>query len=110
MHGARKCVPSDHTGNTGKSAVKTALVVDDDDTIRSTLKRVLERVGFEVFSAENGRDAQVEIRVRPHDIIFTDLQMPLASGIDVLKTALKERPGTPVILLTAHGSIRDCVE
>jgi two-component system response regulator AtoC len=87
-----------------------ALIADDDPSVRSALRMIVSRRGYGVIEAEDGDIAIETLGARPVDVIITDLMMPRASGFDVLRYARERHPTTPVIILTAEGSIRDCVE
>ena len=74
-------------------------------TMREAMRLVLEGEGFEIDEAADGRTALDRIRSAPPDLVFLDLNIPGASGADVL-TALKEDPATTavrVIVVTATG-------
>jgi DNA-binding NtrC family response regulator len=86
------------------------LVADDDDSVRGLLKTILTRAGHGVVEVEDGKAAIDELTARPFDVVITDLMMPKADGLEVLRRARQIQPRTPVIMLTAEGSIRDCVE
>jgi PAS domain S-box-containing protein len=78
------------------------LVVDDNDDVRSALKRMLERVGFEVVDADNGRDALDAWDREPPRVSIVDMLMPGMDGAQVL-AAIKERdPLAPVLLVSGY--------
>lgn len=85
------------------------LVADDDPGVRATLRALLARKGFTVIEAADGVGAMERLRTTPVDVVITDLKMPHADGLEVLRRARECQPATPVIMLTAEGSIRDCV-
>jgi two-component system response regulator PilR (NtrC family) len=87
-----------------------ALIADDDAAVRRTLRTIVSRRGYTVIEAEDGVEAIEVLGARSVDVIITDLMMPRANGFDVLRYARERHPRTPVIILTAEGSIRDCVE
>lgn len=68
------------------------LVVDDDDSIRQLVSRVLVRAGFEVEQARNGAEALDRIRASDFSAIALDLMMPVVNGFDVLDALRDERP------------------
>jgi DNA-binding NtrC family response regulator len=86
------------------------LVADDDPSIRALLRSLLSRRGYGVIEAEDGAHAIEKLGARPVDIVITDLVMPRADGFEVLRRSRERQPRTPVIMLTAEGSIRECVE
>jgi len=90
--------------------VQTAkiLVADDEQNLRRVLAALLRREGHEVVQAATGLEA-IE-RLADVDIVITDLRMPGADGMEVLRTASKNHPHVPVIMITAYGSVGQAVE
>ena len=82
---------------------KTILVVDDDESNRLTLERLLGREGFDVTYAPTGREALEALRARPVDLVLTDLKMPGMTGIDLLKAARTVDPDVEVVVMTAYS-------
>ncbi|HTQ05993.1 MAG TPA: response regulator [Polyangiaceae bacterium] len=86
------------------------LLVDDDDAVRLTFRRVLERAGFEVLEAARG-EAGIELcRERDPGLVLLDLRMPGMDGLEVLSRLVAEHPETPVIVISGHGTMTDAVE
>ena len=96
---------------TGKAALP-ALIVEDDDQICYILKFILEREGFVVNIARDGRAAEELIgKMPPPAIVTLDVMLPHVDGYTLLKL-LRARPGwekVPVILLTARSQEKDVV-
>jgi len=86
------------------------LIADDDPSVRGLLRTLLARRGYGVIEAEDGTAAIEKLAARPVDVVITDLVMPRANGFEVLRRARERQPQTPVVMLTAEGSIQDCVE
>ncbi len=86
------------------------LVVDDEEGIRDYLAEALELAGHTVETAPDGQVAARRLARRQVDLIITDLQMPRLDGMGLLAEAQALQPDTPVILLTAHGSVQTAVE
>ncbi len=86
------------------------LVVDDDDTMRLAMGRVLERGGFEVTRCRDGREALAALGRRPWDGMVTDVRMPGIDGRELLSRALAIRPGLAVVMVTAFGTVEDAVD
>jgi two-component system response regulator AtoC len=84
------------------------LVADDEQNLRRVLAAMLRRDGHEVVQAANGHEA-IE-RLADVDVVITDLRMPGADGMEVLRTASKSHPHVPVIMITAYGSVGQAVE
>ncbi len=78
------------------------LLVDDDDGIRSLVRKYLNENNFLVTSAENAEDASEKIKVIKFDLIILDIMMPGKSGLEFIKEH-KKKLKTPIILLTAKG-------
>jgi two-component system, NtrC family, response regulator AtoC len=93
----------------GKSKA-SILVVDDEPAMRLLLASVLKDAGYEVTAAATGEEALQLIAQRHFRLVVTDLKMPGISGMDILVRIKREDPDTPVILLTAFGSVDGAVE
>ncbi|MGE5569099.1 MAG: response regulator [Rhodospirillales bacterium] len=76
------------------------LVVDDDDTIRHILRRMLEGAGYEVREAPNGKVAIEELRRRPAHVMITDIFMPEQEGIETIRIARKDYPDLGIIAIS----------
>ena len=86
------------------------LVVEDDATIRAGLKDALESQGWEVLCAEEGKKGLALAVTEFYDVALLDVVLPGLSGWDILKGMGMERPGVPVIMLTAKGEEDDRVK
>ncbi len=84
------------------------LVADDEQNLRRVLTALLRREGHDVVQAANGSEA-IE-RLADVDVVITDLRMPGADGMEVLRTAARNHPHVPVIMITAYGSVGQAVE
>jgi two-component system nitrogen regulation response regulator NtrX len=85
------------------------LVVDDERSIRNTLREILIYEKFDVEDAANGMDALEMIRQKEFDVILLDIKMPEMDGIEVLDHILKDFD-IPVIMISGHGNIDTAVE
>ena len=85
------------------------LVVDDDDGIRSLVKKYLNENDYLVTTAQSAEDASEKIKLIKFDLIILDIMMPGKSGLDFIKEN-KNKLETPVILLTAKGEANERVE
>jgi two-component system alkaline phosphatase synthesis response regulator PhoP len=87
---------------------KTILVVDDEKDIIDLLSYNLNKEGFTVITARNGREALLRVKQKP-DLIILDVMMPEMDGLQVIQELKKEKnmAAIPVILLTAKGSETD---
>src|SRR5215475_9311790 len=85
------------------------LLVEDKSELRAMLRKALERNGYSVDEAPDGTAAIQKIRARRYQLVLTDLKMPGASGLDVLRETKQADATIPVILLTAFGSVEEAV-
>jgi two-component system phosphate regulon response regulator OmpR len=85
------------------------LVVDDDDGIRSLVKKYLNENDFLVTTADSAEDASEKISIIKFDLIILDIMMPGKNGLEFIKDHKKELD-TPIILLTAKGEANERVE
>ena len=85
------------------------LLVEDKIELRAMLRKALERNGFRVEEAPDGSAAIQKIRAKRYQMVVTDLKMPGASGLDVLRESKQADSTIPVILLTAFGSVEEAV-
>ena len=86
--------------------MKTILVVDDEPKIIELLRDYLERAGFRVFIASNGKTALALARSEKPDLIILDLGLPEMDGLDVTRT-LRKDSNVPIIMLTARSDETD---
>jgi CheY-like chemotaxis protein len=97
------------TGNERVSMnIHTVLVVEDDVIQRRQMARILEANGYGVLQASDGMEAIPIIDSRKIDLVMTDLRMPFAGGISLLKYMKIFFPRVPVVVVTAYpGDIED---
>ncbi len=88
--------------------MKTILVVDDKANVRQLLSEYLEKQGYRVVTAVNGREAIYSARHTPPDLILLDIMMPEMDGYEFLRLHRAER-NTPVIIITAREEESDAV-
>lgn len=86
------------------------LVVDDDQEMRRLLEDVLTREGFHVTQAGNGSEALLKIQDIPYQVIVLDKIMTDVSGLEILPEIKRFQPEARVILITAFGDRKTCVE
>ncbi len=86
------------------------LIVDDEKDMLSSLKRHFRRYPYEVLLAENGDEAMDCLSRQKVDLMLLDLKMPGKDGMTVLREAKEKYPDLDVIMLTAHGGVREAVE
>jgi DNA-binding NtrC family response regulator len=88
----------------------TILIVDDDETQRTMLKKMLVREGYDVETASGGRDALEKFRETSADVVVTDIKMPDMNGLELFYEINRLNQDTSVILMTAYGSIESAVQ
>ena len=88
----------------------TVLIIDDDDAVRRTFRRVLQRAGLTVVEAEDGDSGLRICRESTPGLVLLDLRMPRMDGLDVLSALVAEHPETPVVVVSGQGTMDDAVE
>ncbi len=88
----------------------TILLVDDEAYVRDSLAAVLSRRGFDVRKAGSAEEALEQHELEGLDGVVTDLKMPGAGGVELLKRIGEREPGLPVVVLTGHGTVPSAVE
>ena len=86
------------------------LVIDDQSSIRTTLKDILEMEEHSVELAEDGAQGVKKFSQENYDLVLTDIKMPNMDGIEVLQEIQKTRPECPVIMISGHGDIDTAVK
>ena len=87
--------------------MKTILVVDDDEAIRTLLQEELEEEGYKVLIATNARDALKMVASEALDLVILDIRMPGMDGLEALPRILGIKEGLPVIMNTAYSQYQD---
>ncbi len=86
------------------------LIVDDEKSIRSSLREVLEFQDYAVDEAADGMECVVKVKQRSYDVIILDIKMPKMDGIEALERVQILAPDTAVIMISGHGSIDTAVD
>jgi CheY-like chemotaxis protein len=92
-----------HRSDAHSPSAPLVLLVEDDHDLRTALAEVLDDEGYDVWQAENGREALEALRARPASVVLLDLMMPVMSGWEFL-AALRRDPGfhrVRVVVVTA---------
>ncbi len=79
------------------------LIVDDDDTLRATLKKIFDKAGYEAQTARNANEALRVFGEREWDLVLADLKMPRKNGLSLLDEIRELRPDAKVVIMTAYG-------
>ena len=92
-----------------EAGMARVLLVDDDDGVRSFVKRALEIDGHEVDEASDGAEALDLLRGDHGDtgLILSDIMMPVMDGIALALNVARERPEVPVLLMTGYANQRE---
>lgn len=86
------------------------LVIDDERSIRNTLKDILDFEGYTVVLAENGKQG-LDVAVNGNfDLIFSDIKMPEMDGIELLNALHVAEVESPIVMISGHGNIETAVE
>jgi len=86
------------------------LVIDDERSIRNTMKDILVFENYEVDTAENAADGLSQIKENEYDLVFLDIKMPEINGIQCLEMIIEQGFTMPVVMISGHGNIETAVE
>ncbi|MCM1035220.1 MAG: sigma-54 dependent transcriptional regulator [Paludibacter sp.] len=86
------------------------LIIDDERSIRNTLKDILEFEGYQIDLAENGKQGLEKATSATYDLIFSDIKMPEMDGIELLAALHESVTETPIVMISGHGNIETAVE
>ena len=89
---------------------KSILIVEDEKVLRESLAGLLEEEGYDVVQAANGKEAYDLVVDRPVDLVLSDVRMPEMDGLTLLGHLKQLAPETPVIMITAYGTVDSAVE
>ncbi len=88
---------------------KTILIVEDETVLRESLAELLAEEGYAILQAPNGQAAYDMVIQTPVDLVLSDVRMPEMDGITLLGHLQKTLPETPVLMLTAYGTVESAV-
>lgn len=86
------------------------LIIDDEKSIRSTLREILEYEKYEVDEAKDGEEGIALLDKNNYDVVLCDIRMPKMDGIQVLEKAIEMEKEAQFIMVSAHGTIETAVE
>ncbi len=101
--------PADDDDDDGPDAARI-LVVDDEKVIREILTEFLTLEGYLVHSVEDGEKALTELRLRPYDLVITDLKMPRLSGLQLLGKITEENISVLTVIMSGFGTVESAIE
>ena len=85
------------------------LIADDEASLRLVLQTALNKVGYEVDTVKNGKEALYMVQKNHYDIAIFDIRMPEMDGLQAFYEIHKIKPSLPIILMTAFGSSETAV-
>jgi len=88
----------------------TILLVDDEERLLETTKKLFEKMNIQVFTAQSGQQALNMVETHGVDVIFLDVKMPGFDGMQTLREIKRINPLAEVIILTGHATMEDAVE
>ncbi len=88
---------------------KSVLLAEDEKVLREALAQLLTEEGYEVVQASDGQEAYDQAVARPFDIVLTDIRMPRMDGLALLDHLMRIAPQTPVVVITAFGTVESAV-
>ena len=91
-------------------AEKTILLIDDDDVLRGIMAHHLDEAGYRIHSEARGSRGLQFLDGATADLVITDLQMPEMDGYELITRIRAKFPETPIVVITAHGSIDSAVQ
>ena len=89
-----------HCDIQGKAIVHRILIIDDDRSVRDSLKQVLQDTGYAVSAAADGQEGLSALNQQQFQLLILDLDLPKVSGWDILDVAAEQHPSLPVVILT----------
>lgn len=86
------------------------LIIDDERSIRSTLREILEYENYEVDDIDNGIEGLELIKKNNYDLVLCDIKMNKMDGLEVLENALNQKPDLPFVMISGHGTVETAIE
>ena len=92
------------------NASKKILIVDDESEMRIALETTLKRENYQLVCVADGKQALDQFEDHVFDLVLTDVRMPKLNGLELLRAVKERSPKTPVVMMTAYGTIDNAVE
>lgn len=86
------------------------LIIDDERSIRNSMKDILTFEKHDVILAENGMEGLIAVKTEKPELVFCDIKMPKMEGIEVLQKIKEFSKDTPVVMISGHGTIDTAIE
>jgi CheY-like chemotaxis protein len=83
----------------------SVLVVDDEDQLRQLIREILEQAGYQVTEARDGKEALIQYRLAPADVVIMDILMPEQDGLETTATLRREFPNVKIIAITGSSEM-----
>jgi two-component system response regulator AtoC len=90
--------------------IEKILVVDDEESVRKMITVLLQKEGYQVSSAKNGKEALEFLDESGFDLVLCDVRMPGMDGLELLERAQTAYPGTTIVMMSAFGTVDLAVE
>ena len=90
----------------GKGSLKRILVVDDEKQIRALLRQMLEREGYEVYTAADGEEGMTMVGRHAFDLVITDIIMPVKDGLKFIMELVRDYPDMKILAISGGGAIK----
>ena len=88
----------------------TILIIDDEESLRSIFQVSLERAGYRVLTADNGKQGLHLLEQEKVDLIVVDIFMPEMDGMELIPLIRKTRPATKMIAISGKSGLMDCLD
>lgn len=88
---------------------KRVLVIDDEEVVHASLKRILGRLGLEVVGVLSAQDGIARLSAERYDLLITDLMMPKMSGLEMLEELQEREIHLPILMITGYPTIRTAI-
>jgi DNA-binding response OmpR family regulator len=92
------------------TSTHTILIIDDEPLLRQTLALILQRAGYQVTLAADGKEAIHSLKAGAFDLVFLDLKLPDTNGLTLLPEIRRQYADMPVLILTAHATLESAME
>lgn len=86
------------------------LIIDDEEPIRATFSEILEYEGYEIDTANDGKEGLAKIMADTYEVVLCDVKMPKMDGMEVLTAAVEAKPETQFIMISGHSTVETAVE
>jgi len=86
------------------------LVVDDDDATRDSVRLMIDRLGYQVTTVDNGKDALKKLEQQPFDLLLSDLYMPGLNGHGLVRAVRDQNTNLPIVVMSGDGDMTDVIE